>query len=293
MAGWTRSDTALRRQAAAQDRDAPGGLWPAALPKLATLMMLVVLRLGSGAFADQYLVVTRPFLSPIDVFETACRAGGGVTAFGAVPGAMIAISSHPYFPNRIRQAGVWLVLPTAGRFGCRPSSAVPARWTVEIAFLRLRCSWLLLAMIWAHVPMIGMVSLAIGRVAVPTALLAAAALAAVYHIIWHRHGIAPISCYVGAVVLVAEPSLLLMEGHPWQRDMHMYVFAMIVMNIAWFDPRPLFVAAATTTTTLHHLTPASLRPTAFSRPKGMSGGFFCTTGSSSSRRWSWTGFATR
>ena len=48
-----------------------------------------------------------------------------------------------------------------------------------------------------------------------------------------------------AIALVGEPALLLVlfAGHPWQMDMHMYFFAMIALNIAWFDRSALIIAS--------------------------------------------------
>jgi signal transduction histidine kinase/CheY-like chemotaxis protein len=85
-------------------------------------------------------------------------------------------------------------------------------------------------------------------------------LAACYHLMWHFHGISSATRHVSAVVLVGEPAVLLvlLSGHPWQMDMHMYFFAMLALTIAWCDRRTILVAAAATV--LHHLLLLALLP---------------------------------
>lgn len=125
--------------------------------------------------------------------------------------------------------------------------------SAELNAFRTRFGHLLVWLMWAHVPVLGLVAAATGVVSVLTAMLTGAAMAAVYQITWRRHGIAPVTRYVSAIMLVGEPAMLLivLQGHPWQMDMHMYFFAMLALNIAWFDRGALLVAASATA--LHHL----------------------------------------
>ncbi|MCZ0963733.1 hybrid sensor histidine kinase/response regulator [Paracoccus benzoatiresistens] len=132
----------------------------------------------------------------------------------------------------------------------------------ELDLLRARFGRFLVILLWAHVPLIGVASLAAGTVPVGAGLFCGALLAAICHLAWARHGIAPITRNVAAVVLIGEPALLLLvfEGHPWQMDMHMYFFVMLALNIGWFDRAPLLLAAVATT--VHHLMLSSFLPAA-------------------------------
>ncbi len=122
---------------------------------------------------------------------------------------------------------------------------------VELDTLRWRFSRFLLILFWAHVPLLGAVAWLMGDS--PAYALAAALLAGVYHLTWWRNGIAPATRYLSAVALMAEPAilLLLLRGHAWQMDMHMYFFAMLALTVAWCDRWTILVAA--TTVALHHL----------------------------------------
>ena len=123
----------------------------------------------------------------------------------------------------------------------------------ELNQLRLRFGHLLVLFFWLHVPLLGSIAYLRGTMPVTTAVLIGAAVAVIYQLTWYRHGTAPVTRYVSAVLLVAQPSLLLalLQGHEWQMDMHMYFFAMLALMIAWFDRTALLVATAIIA--LHHL----------------------------------------
>lgn len=132
---------------------------------------------------------------------------------------------------------------------------------IELDRLRARFALFLVVLLWCHVPVLGLTAWATGGS--PTAAMAAGVLlAAAYHVTWLRNGAAAVTRYLSAVCLVGEPALLLylLGGHAWQMDMHMYFFAMLALTIAWFDRRPLLVAA--TVTALHHLLLLYLLPVA-------------------------------
>lgn len=140
--------------------------------------------------------------------------------------------------------------------------------TDELNRLRLRFGHLLLMLMWAHVPLLMLVAHWTGTMRWTSAMAIGATLAMIYQVTWARHGVAPITRYISAVLLVAQPALLLLllKGHPWQMDMHMYFFAMIALNIAWFDRNALLVAA--TATALHHLVLLNLLPLAVFSSEG-------------------------
>ncbi|WP_404477694.1 response regulator [Novosphingobium sp. BL-52-GroH] len=123
---------------------------------------------------------------------------------------------------------------------------------VELDKLRLHFGRFLLSLFWAHVPLLAGVALLTGHSPVGAAL-AGAVLAACYHLAWWRGGIAPATRYLSAVALMGEPAILLvlLRGHAWQMDMHMYFFAMLALTIAWCDRRAILAAAAAVA--LHHL----------------------------------------
>ncbi|MBZ9648532.1 response regulator [Sphingobium sp. 3R8] len=127
--------------------------------------------------------------------------------------------------------------------------------------LRLHFGKFLLPLLWAHVPLLAAVAMLTGHPPFGAAL-AGAFLAAVYHITWSRKGIVPSTRYLSAVALMGEPAilLLLLRGHAWQMDMHMYFFAMLALTIAWCDRRAILVAA--TATAAHHLLLLYLLPNA-------------------------------
>lgn len=125
--------------------------------------------------------------------------------------------------------------------------------STEFKLLRERFGRLLVFLLWAHVPIMGLAAWWNQVFSVTVAIIASASLAAVYHITWARFGISAVTRNISAIILVGEPSLLLLlfSGHPWQMDMHMYFFAMIALNIAWFDRNTL--VSSSTATALHHL----------------------------------------
>ncbi|MCB5411255.1 response regulator [Pseudogemmobacter faecipullorum] len=124
--------------------------------------------------------------------------------------------------------------------------------TPELDSMRSRFGRLLVLLLWAHVPLIAGVAWLNGQSPL-LAGLAPAALAACYHASYQLRGIAPVTRYISAIALMGEPALLVfvMRGHPWQMDMHMYFFAMLALMIAWFDRRPILLAAVAVA--LHHL----------------------------------------
>lgn len=95
---------------------------------------------------------------------------------------------------------------------------------------------------------------------VPMALAIAALMAATYQLTFMRCGTSPVTRNIATVALIGEPSLLLLlfAGHPWQMDMHMYFFAVLALNLAWFDRGPVFFGACLTA--VHHLVLLYLLP---------------------------------
>ncbi|MFN4061059.1 MAG: response regulator [Paracoccus hibiscisoli] len=124
---------------------------------------------------------------------------------------------------------------------------------VELNALRARYGRMLVTLLWAHVPVIGLAARWVGGMSPLVAMTAAAVLAAIYQLTWHWKRTAPVTRNIAAVVLVAEPALFLLvfEGHAWQMDMHMYFYAVLALSLAWFDRAALMISAAAIT--VHHL----------------------------------------
>lgn len=122
----------------------------------------------------------------------------------------------------------------------------------QICSLRTKFGILLLWLLWAHVPLMGMVAMLRDQPILPI-MGGSAVLVACYHLSWRLYGTAPVTRYISAIVLVGLPALLvfLFHGHAWQMDMHMYFFATLALLIGWFDRRPIIVAALAIA--LHHL----------------------------------------
>ena len=139
---------------------------------------------------------------------------------------------------------------------------------IELNALRARYGRMLVTLLWAHVPVIGLAAKWVGSMSPITAMAAAAALAAIYQLSWHWMRTAPVTRNIAAVVLVAEPALFLLvfEGHAWQMDMHMYFYAVLALNLAWFDRASLILCAAAIT--LHHLVLFYLLPGAVFSTEG-------------------------
>ncbi|RRH78173.1 response regulator [Falsigemmobacter faecalis] len=124
--------------------------------------------------------------------------------------------------------------------------------TTELISLRRRFGALLVWLLWAHVPVVGLIAWMAERSTL-AAVLATAAVALLYHVTWLRAGTGPTTRYMSAVCMVAVPALMvfLLRGLPWQMDMHMYFFAMLALTIGWFDRRAILFAASVIV--VHHL----------------------------------------
>ncbi|PZW48261.1 hypothetical protein C8P66_1058 [Humitalea rosea] len=123
---------------------------------------------------------------------------------------------------------------------------------LELERLRTRFAGHLVLLLWLHVPLIGLVAMYVHRPALAS-MAFAGALVAVLHYYWRRRGIATVTRYVSAVVLMGQPALLvyLLAGNPWQMDMHMYFFAALALLIGWCDWRVVVVAALSIV--VHHV----------------------------------------
>jgi methyl-accepting chemotaxis protein len=146
------------------------------------------------------------------------------------------------------------MLDTIGSgFGVAPASAR----SVEVALrpARERFARFLLPFYWAHPPVVLAIAVASGQTLVFAAGLAilAAAFAAVAQFTLSARGPDPMARHVASVCGVGLTGALIAaaSGHPLQIDIHLYVFVMIGIMVAWCD-RWIFVTT-TVAIALHHL----------------------------------------
>jgi methyl-accepting chemotaxis protein len=133
----------------------------------------------------------------------------------------------------------------------------------DLANLRDTTSKALLAVLWLHVPISLVIGMMRGDWLIPTALMAAMALAA--SLSWRAAGDALSTRLTIAVALMGGVSMFVyqLSGHAWQIDMHMYFFAALACLVAYCDYRPII--AGTVAVALHHLAlnfilPAAIYP---------------------------------
>ncbi len=116
---------------------------------------------------------------------------------------------------------------------------------------RMRSDHIVLAFLWAHVPILAGICVLLGKnilmLAAPA--LAGAAMATLLLKTARPHG----GRVVSAAVVMIQISLAVaaLEGHAWQTDMHMYYFAMLAVLVSYIDWR--VILAATATVAVHHL----------------------------------------
>ncbi|GLI92714.1 methyl-accepting chemotaxis protein [Methylocystis echinoides] len=111
---------------------------------------------------------------------------------------------------------------------------------------------LIIALLWAHVPLNCVVSWRVGgSVEMITAATALCAVAAT--VMWRLAPSSLASRLTIAIAYVGIVSLLLaaMAGHPWQVDIHMYYFVAVALVAVYCEP--IVIAAAAVTVALHHL----------------------------------------
>src|SRR5829696_4890850 len=105
----------------------------------------------------------------------------------------------------------------------------------------------------AHVPLLALITWALGRDPWPILLGAAACLFLPAVLSLLKRPMSAVAM-APAVALVGQTSLLVFAftGHPWQVEMHFYYFAVLAMLSGFCDWRVLVVAAGLVA--LHHLT---------------------------------------
>jgi methyl-accepting chemotaxis protein len=103
-----------------------------------------------------------------------------------------------------------------------------------------------------HVPVLGLISWALGQGAWVNSMTASV-FAAVPALLWWAGRDLTVIAFALAVALVGQTSLLVFAftGHPWQVEMHFYYFAVLAMLSGFCDWRVLLAAA--TLIALHHL----------------------------------------
>ena len=122
----------------------------------------------------------------------------------------------------------------------------------ELKELREIASKALLVLLWLHLPVCLIISMARGTEwLLPVVLVTVMALAATMS--WRMTGNGLSTRLTFAVALMGGVSVFAFQlsGHPWQVDVHMYFFAALACLVAYCDYRPIL--AGTIAVALHHL----------------------------------------
>jgi methyl-accepting chemotaxis protein len=125
-----------------------------------------------------------------------------------------------------------------------------------VALVQLRKNLLrfLIIWLWLHVPLIAAVGTMVGSDNTMLLTIGTAVVAVAISVLWFTDpaGLAlRLTCAVGYPGIVAF-MVAIMEGHPWQMDLHMYFFASLAFIGAMCDWRAILLT--TLTIAIHHLT---------------------------------------
>lgn len=92
------------------------------LPAVGLLLVLLtglqIATFSERGIPDRYIVIASPGASVNETIRVIGEANGGLQQFTRFPNVIIASSSKPGFPKRLREAGAWLVLPSPLATGC-------------------------------------------------------------------------------------------------------------------------------------------------------------------------------
>src|SRR5215218_6597833 len=123
----------------------------------------------------------------------------------------------------------------------------------DLDVFRSTIARVLFALAFLHVPLLALITWALGRDPWPILLGAAACLLLPAVLSVLKRPMSAVAMAL-AVALVGQTSLLVFAftGHPWQVEMHFYYFAVLAMLSGFCDWRVLVVAAGLVA--LHHLT---------------------------------------
>ena len=93
-------------------------IMPAAGLLAALLLGLMIATFSQGGVVDRYIVIASPGSGTGETIRLIGEAKGGLQQFTRFPNVIIASSGAPDFPERLREAGAWLVLPSPMATGC-------------------------------------------------------------------------------------------------------------------------------------------------------------------------------
>lgn len=85
---------------------------------LVLLIGLQIATFSGRGMPGRYIVIASPSASVDETIRLIGDANGGLQQFTRFPNVIIASSSKPGFPKRLREAGAWLVLPSPLATGC-------------------------------------------------------------------------------------------------------------------------------------------------------------------------------
>lgn len=118
--------------------------------------------------------------------------------------------------------------------------------------IRKTVSLWMIGLVWAHVPLVGLLGVFLPDTGFAPAI-AAAVFAIIATVAWRMDSNGAVARPVIGATLMIMVALLVfsLDGHPWQLDMHMYFFAALAMLAAFCDWRTLLASAGTVA--VHHL----------------------------------------
>ncbi|WP_233352016.1 hypothetical protein [Hyphomonas neptunium] len=90
---------------------------------LTGLVALQIATFSTGSTRGQYLVIAPPGASQGEAIGIIGQARGGLQDITRFPNVVIASSSAPDFPEKLHEAGAWIVLPAPVKSGCYPPAS--------------------------------------------------------------------------------------------------------------------------------------------------------------------------
>ena len=135
----------------------------------------------------------------------------------------------------------------------------------EIEKLRTRFGPVVVALAWANVALLGAMTLAVKPDQIWVNVTMGTVLAAVLTFAYLVRGIARFTRVVSGITMSALVAAMVyvLDGHPYQVDMHMYFFAMLATIAIWCDPPAIFAYGAFVAVhhfTLNYIMPGAVYP---------------------------------
>ncbi|HMB48239.1 MAG TPA: chemotaxis protein, partial [Afifellaceae bacterium] len=122
-----------------------------------------------------------------------------------------------------------------------------AHEAAALVLLRKNLMRFMVVWLWLHVPLIAIIGSVVGSDQTTFLTFATAAVAATVSALWFIDPAGPsvrLTCAVGYPSIVAF-IVAVLEGHPWQMDLHMYFFAALAFIGVMCDWRAVMLTTVT------------------------------------------------